>query len=463
MLPFLPIRSLRILTLTVAGLLLVGIEPAFGADPLSEVLSRFDIAVTKSSRALFQGRGDHTLVPLLTQLRQEIEAARWKEAVALVHRIDYSNQTDEVLKIGSEAIEQIEAKAKAAEDAEVHVIEAAIVRVAGECLHATDPRQLDKLVEELGSLSAYRRVSEQDRSPAMFAAHRKLASALAYIQVWQDYLTLRSTGKEVEAAKKMEDLARRDDWYAAVPRSEVLARTIPPPPTPAPRQGNIDENLSSLFAKMKSLDDLDATIVDLQALAAKHRSSDKLRVTLEAMTRLQAARRALTAQDYAAAFRLCAEPLGQYVNVAEQLTPIRHQLLLEVLPQYLPKRELAPPLPQETVTNYLMRTAKSALEAQDWMLALSSLEALGTISFGQHFLPSWLSADVSALRSLIQGDRQNAAGEFARAAASYQAALEPTSENAPLNAIAERLRALRKSHPDAFNLPAPRPSRANIR
>jgi hypothetical protein len=463
MLPYSPVSSLRILTLAVAAGLLFCAGPLFGAEPLSEALSRFDIAVTKSSRSLFNRQGDQRTVPLLAQLRQEIDAGQWKDAIARVHWIGYQNQTDDVLNIGGEVIAQIEVKAKEAEETEIHAIEAAVTRAGGACLQASNARELDQTVAELRSLGAYRRQSESYQSPALFVAHKKLASALAYLQVWQDYLALRSTGKEIEAARKMEELARRDEWYAAVPRSEVLQRTVPPPSPPPPPGPAVDETLKNILAKMKSLDDLDATTADVQALAEKQPVSTKLRATLETMTRLQGARRALAAQDYAAAFRLCNEQSTQYIDVAEQLTPLRHQLVLEVLPHYLPKRDLAPPMPQETVTNYLMRTAKSALAAQDWMLALSSFEALGTISFGQRFLPSWLTADVSALRSLVQGDKENAAGQFARAAASYQAALEATSENAPVPVIAERLRGLRKSHPEAFTTSATRTPQTAIR
>jgi hypothetical protein len=150
------------------------------------------------------------------------------------------------------------------------------------------------------------------------------------------------------------------------------------------------------------------------------------------------------------------------VDVAEQLTPVRQQLLIEVLPNYLPKRNLPQPLPQDNVTDYLMRTAKSAISAQDWTLALRSFEALGTISFGQRFLPSWLSADILSLNSLIQGDKENSAGQFARAAVSYQTALEATSENAPIATITEKLRVLKKQHPDAFKTAAPGPTPAGM-
>jgi hypothetical protein len=461
---FFPVTfSLRALRILVLLLWFCGGQQ-LAAEQVPEILSRFEVAVTKASRSLFGGRGDsQATLRLLPQLRQEIDTGHWKEAIETVHRIRYANQGDEVVRIGGQLIEQMEVKARAAEEAELREIEAAVQRAGDACLRASEPRELDKVVAELRDLSGRWRNDGRSESLPLFRIRAKLTAALGYAQIWQEYLTLRVAGKETEAARRMEDLARHSEWYPAVPRSEVLARAVSPTPSPTtPNKFDADEALKTLFAKMKSLDDLDATANDLAVLTEAQPGSAKIRATAELMARLQGARRALAARDYATAFRLCTEHLGNYVDVAEQLTPVRQQLLIEVLPNYLPKRNLPQPLPQDNVTDYLMRTAKSAISAQDWTLALRSFEALGTISFGQRFLPSWLSADILSLNSLIQGDKENSAGQFARAAVSYQTALGATSENAPIATIAEKLRVLKKQHPDAFKTAAPGPTPAGM-
>lgn len=455
--------SLRVL---VPGLMFVLVcaagprSPA--AEQLPELLSRFEIAATKSSRSLLGGHGDgQATLPLLSQLRRQIDTGHWKEAIEVVHRIRYANQADEVVRLGSELIEQIELKAKAAEEAEIKELEAAVQLAAETCLRAKDARELDKLVADLRSLGARWRNDGREESQQTFRARNKLASALAYLQAWQDYLTLRASGNETEAARKMQDLAQRNEWSSIVPRSEVLARSFAPSPTPGPpARVRVDTTLKDLLGRLKSRDDLDAVAAEAEDLAQKESGVSRVRGIADQLKRLQGARRAIAAEDYGAAFKLCTERSGDYADGTSEVIALRQEMVLEVLPRYLPQRDLPAPLPHESPSNYLMRIAKAALAAKDWILALRSFEALGSISFGQRWTPSWLNADVASLTALIQGDKEIAAGELARAAGSYQRALDMPGENAPVATIAEKLRALRKEHLEAFVPVIPGPSPA---
>jgi hypothetical protein len=459
-------RSLQRVAFLVAALIWFGRDSALASDQLPEVLSRFEITVTKASRSLFGGRGDsQATLHLLSQVREEIDTGHWKEAIETVHRIRYANQADEVVRTGSQLIDQIEFRAKAAGEAEVQEIEAAVQRAGDACLKAVNPRELDKIVAELRTLGGGWRNDGRSESQEMFRARAKLGAALGYIQVWQDYLALRAAGNEADAARKMEDLARRNEWYPVVARSEVLGRSIPPSPSPTPgMRFDAAAALAEIFAAVKSLDDLDVAATQLDRLSAEHPSEEKIRATADAVMRLQRTRRALAAKDYTGAFQLATIPLGHSGDVAEQLLPLRHQLLIEVLPYYLPAHKLPPPVPGERLDDYLLRTAKSAMAEQNWLLALRSLEALNAFCFSQQYVPSWLHADMQALKSIIQGDKEAAAGDFVRAAMSFQIALATTSENVPLPPLAERLRLLRKHHPQAFQVvPAPTPTRPRAR
>ena len=464
--PFFPaVASLRAATVVLTFFVASVTANAVASPPLPEVLSRFEIATTKSSRSLFGGRGDsQATLPLLSQLRRDIDTGHWKEAIEVVYRIRYANQGDEVVRAGSELIDQIEIKAKAAEEAEINEIEAAVQHASEACSRANDARELDKVLADLRSLGARWRNDGREESQQMFRARNKLASALAYLQVWQDYLTLRASGNETEAARKMENLTQHNEWYPIVARSEVLTRSVPPSPTPTPpSRVRVDNALKNLLSGLKSFDDLDAVAGAAEDLAEKGPTASKLRTTADQLKRLQGARRAIAAEDYATAFKLCTERSGDYVDAGNELTALRQQLLLEILPRYLPQRNLPAPLPQETSSNYLMRIAKAALAAKDWILALRSFEALGSISFGQRWIPSWLNADIASLSALVQGDKEITAGELARAAISYQRALDAPSENAPIATIAEKLRALRKEHPEAFVPLTPGPTPAGPR
>jgi hypothetical protein len=456
---------LRRTVLVVAGLLCFWAGSGFASDQLTEALARFEISATKASRSLFGGRGDsQATIPLLAQLRQHIDTGHWKEAIETVHKIRYANQADEVVRIGSEVIEQIEIRGKAAAEAELREIDVAVNRAAEVCVKANDARDLDKTVEELRSLSGRWHNDGREESVQVFRARARLAATLGYAQVWQEYLGLRAAGKEVEAARRMEDLARKSEWASAVPRSEVLARSFPPSPTPAPpSRFRVDNAIKNLLALLKSRDDLDTVAGQAEELAEKEPSGSKMRAISDQLKRLQGARRAIAAEDYAAAFRLCTERSADYVDTANELIMLRQQIVLEILPRYLPPRNLATPLADESPSNYLLRIARAALDAKDWLLALRSFEALGSISFGQHWQPSWLTADISSLNALVQGDKEIAVGELAHAAASYQRALDAPSDNAPIATIAEKLRALRKQHPEAFLALKPGPSPAGPR
>jgi hypothetical protein len=161
---------------------------------------------------------------------------------------------------------------------------------------------------------------------------------------------------------------------------------------------------------------------------------------------LRAAYTAYVAGRYGEAF----EFFNKRGTADERLVRLEQDFLLKLLPEYLGVSRLSQRQPNESSSEYLLRLVREAAQKQDWSLALRAVEAFRTVAFGGGAIPSWILGDVTAFGAMVRAERQERAGEFADAVGSYRAALESTGQNVPVDFIGERLRLLRKNHPEAF-------------
>jgi hypothetical protein len=431
-----------------------------GAEQMKDALARFESVAIKSSKSFWGGKGDSMrTVALLSRLRGAIDGLRWQEAIQLVHQIQYYDQTPEVVQLCGPLLETLRQERIAKEDAAAREMDCG-VRKAGELLLAArEPKDLDPLMTELILLGqSVRSEDTLNESEPLRRARYEVNAAQQYVRIWQEYLAKRSFGRDSEAVEKLQSLDRRSELYPVVARSELLARMTAPAQPFVPFRPQ--EKIKEILGNAKSSDDLEAVYNALQFWANEQPRFPEFHVLAERVAGLRNASTAFLAGRYGEAFeffkrRTAATDVGE-----EHLSILERQLLLKVLPQYLAATDLAQPAPDQSASEYLSNVAGQAAQKQNWPLVQRALETLRTIAFGNGNVPSWLSGDITGFAAIAVAERQTRAGEFAGAVASYRMALECNGQNIPVELIGQRLKDLRKSHPEAFVLNRASPSPA---
>jgi hypothetical protein len=130
----------------------------------------------------------------------------------------------------------------------------------------------------------------------------------------------------------------------------------------------------------------------------------------------------------------------------EEVASVRNLLVKYALPRVLGLDARRAAKDGETVNSYLVRMAEEAREARDWPLlgrVLEVSQSLNVAVLGN-------GNDVGAIRHLLGGTNQERASQFSGAVASYLSALKSGSPIVPAEWIGERLAAIQKSNPKAY-------------
>ena len=420
------------------------------AEPLSEALTRFETVAIKSSRSVFGGKGDSmATVSLLTRLRAAVEAQRWQEAIQLVFQIEYKNQDAEVVKLCGPLLDSLRKERVAKEEAAAVEMKAAVKKAGEILLSAKDPKELDQVLADLTPLMQVSRTEDTvNESEELRRARIEVGTAQKYVRVWQECLQKRAAGDETAAVEKMQSLAG-PDFFPIVPRSALLAKSVSSQ-TFQPFQA--EPVIKEIFSGVKSLDELGDAFNALQNWQHEQPRSAEFKAAAERITALRTAYGAYRAGQYSEAFGFFTRRSNTDVDLDDQMSILRKEFLLKVLPHYLGSPEITATGAEEFPSDYLLRLAREAAQQRKWPLAMRAMEAFRTISFGNGATPSWISADIAGFAAIAKAERQENAGQFADAVASYRAALECSSQNVPVDIIGQRLVALRKNHPEAFAL-----------
>jgi hypothetical protein len=151
---------------------------------------------------------------------------------------------------------------------------------------------------------------------------------------------------------------------------------------------------------------------------------------------------------------------------AMELNKLRQRIERDILARTLNAPELLkPPLADLSTDESLDKLSAQLSANRDWRRLLQLTNARMTQN---QFMPS-NSADLDlagALRAFIAGQNMELAEQWADAVQSYKSVLRCTNERAPTRDAAERLKALTKSHPEAFPpataIPAPHPPNVRV-
>jgi tetratricopeptide (TPR) repeat protein len=138
-------------------------------------------------------------------------------------------------------------------------------------------------------------------------------------------------------------------------------------------------------------------------------------------------------------------------NQAETEFPVEMKLLRDqamrdmIATRYEAPQLREPPASEMELEAAVLALARKSGEAGDWKRALALLGSLGSSS-----LDGSAQMRQNAIRSFLAGENFERAEQFPQAIRAYQSVLEEVCDFSPVNEAIERLKALRKAHPEIF-------------
>lgn len=360
-----------------------------------------------------------------------------------VRQLIATHPDDAVQKTGQVLLQALEAQEDARVEAVKAQIDPALAHAAEAIATAQKAEDLDGILTELQKLTAspnrtYYDPREQIQTDRIGAAYRFVAG-------WQDYIAARNNGKRQEAEQDLRNLANQESPGdpLLIPRSQILARiaeldkssTSATAENPQVRQAD-DE--ASILNDIKTLDDMEPALRELLATSPNQNPSPTIQEFRQMVTLYADFREGLPVSlDQLNLSGRAYDPGG-----APELARIKAMLAFALLLPYLGNE--APAVnPGENLTAYLDRALHASVDAQNWPETLKVLDARKT------FTP--LNASSGGPSFFIDGLYQEMGGQYVQAVSSYHAALLNPDTSIPAKLVSDRLAAIQRDHPDAFD------------
>lgn len=314
---------------------------------------------------------------------------------------------------------------------------------------ANSPQDLDKTIKELGTL--------RNSSPYPSSLRRKyeeVASALRWVNRWQDYLAAKESGNNQAAANALQGLASMEGDML-MPRSRVLKLAEEARQTREdgrPQRRPVEEVMAATDKAMtglKTLDDVEPVTRQLRQIAAQD-YAESVQPLRNMITVLDQINRCY--QDYKAGMPagLPLSPFGDGMPefVSPAMSKIRADMLLLVIPRYVGAPEGASAKPGERPEQLLSRLADEANARADYGVAQKAAEARRILLVSRN--NPYQRQESDSFGALIAARNQEKAGQYMFAVISYQAALAGNNDTIPAKLIGERLAALQSEHPKEY-------------
>lgn len=335
--------------------------------------------------------------------------------------------------------------AEANEKETVARLNASLEKAAAACLSAKKDTDLDEVAAELNARQ--RRPVDYSSSAGRTRNYARLDAAIRHVGRWQEYLAQAAGGYEVPAKNILRELAENPTSYPLLTRTQILARIGPEETAETP---------DVLLRAVTNLDDLPPVITRLTRTVAPRRFgsspyADSSLIVAE-LNQIYKAHAAFKAGSYSQAIQIgtAAQYDGGSAMPSVETIRLRGLLLAEVLPRYLEVSGHGDMKASENPSQYLMRLADEATAKGDWDMVQRVLDAYRLSAFGMR-APAWLQGAITACAAFVSGQNFEKAGQFSHAVLSYQAVLRQAGKHVPLKEAGERLAAISKEHPQAFN------------
>ncbi len=326
---------------------------------------------------------------------------------------------------------------------------------------ANGPSDLDPLLVAISSAQT-REVQLHPNRNSGGGALRTMQELRQFVNHWQEYLSLRDSGKSQEAQNALRNLTSEGGYgiseITAQYRSQILkklnepgaASKNTPPPTLAVMKPTYTAPVESLTKPGDlKLENLDAFASLLSVVERPGQNNEHPRLS-QAVETLIKARNNIRSRDSVQAVRaltftmtadLFTSGTGAYAVVLDGL---RQQLLIQSFATLLESR--LPDAPGENANEFLKRYINAQLAAKDWP---NVYKAMG---FARMLDPQQLeyrSAE-PAFASLTAGLNQEVGEQYAMAVRSYVEALASTSPLVPMKDITVRLNKIKEEHPKEY-------------
>jgi len=418
-------------------------------DPtVDEIAEQFQAAVTKAAKEKKAEKGEsrYEMTAYTGQLTETLRHAKLRGDLnnlqQVVSQIQGMLGNAEVTRLGDALVAKVTEETMTREQAYVNSVDSDIEKAVKLCFAAKTPKELDESIIAL-SKTALRENYNSNFELSRRSAERARA-AVTFLCRWQDYLLQTESGNTAAAAGVLRSLSQDTSAYPFVPRSEILDRM-----KQLNAGGSSDENAPVKIPSLqdKSLADLTKLRSEVRELTYRNPNSQPVRQLSEQLAALNRAKEQFNSGLVGTAFAYCTNHSGN--NSDEDLSALRQQLLIQLLPVYLDVAKTYPTQPNETALDYLQRTIKEARAKADWVTAWKALDAYKSVAFGGN-APSWLTSDIQGVSLFIVAQNLEKAGQYVDAIRGYKRVVGQAGQNLPIEEATARLVALEKEQPKAY-------------
>ena len=394
--------------------------------------------------------GSGTLAQLMLRWQKNPASQEFEQLVT--QAVAVTGNDPEVLKAANDLLTAVKKERDDRIAAFRTELKSMLEKAGAACLSAKTPADLDKT---LALLSPYRESNYDGQRQIDQAAWQRGSNAYRFVTRWQDYLSelnARRENRSDRTTSLLNELANMAD-PELMPRSRILA-LIPASAnsTNSNAQADSSTEIATILNKLETPDQIGEAIEKLKKLrgTSYNQPADEALNILAPLVELQSRVKegeispgifSENNRSNSSTSRLSAES-------REAIAQVRRSLLLSAAGIYLKGSGIAPKS-NESLENYIHRVAGQAAKQDDWQLVRSALEVYRA-SISNSATPQWLTSDIEMLGTYISARNQEIAGQYSQAISSYQRVLRGSGKYIPAKSIGERLAALKKSQPEAF-------------
>jgi hypothetical protein len=347
-----------------------------------------------------------------------------------------------VQEAGKALLAELEAEKKAYAAAIAAKVDAVFNGLSDQLSKAQKPEDLDAVLSDIHDLplSVLSGGGTEPPAPALTA---KINASFRFVIQWQDFLSAKNHENTAVEQSILTNLlnSQQLDSPNLIPRSRLLAESAAL--GEAAKSANPDTlrvaaaeaQRAKIIAGIKTLDDILPVLGQLSVLNTQISDNGEVGELTRYGSIYADAKNGLPVKFDVLSFQ--GGYNGQGADRPE-LSAIKSQLQLYVLPIYLNAGPEQRPQPNESVTDYLNRLLSLAETKNDWI----ELKKLTMIQqkLGYTSLPP----------EFFAGLDQETAGQYALATQSYILTLRANSLNLPTKLVGDRLDAIKRDHPDDY-------------
>lgn len=380
-----------------------------------------------------------------TTIRQSIARGDLSAALQAISQIQTILPDENVQKLADALSKKIQDDQANSERKVVESVDNKVDEAMKACFAAKEAKELDEYILDLSQMSQ-RQGNNYGGSELARRSAEKARAAVTFLCRWQDYLMQTKSGNFQAAQNVLKSLSQDTSSYPFVPRSVILDKM-----SVNAAGGDVDEPAGPKVPdlKGKSLKDIDALQLQTMELQYRNPNSQPIRQFSDKLATMNRAVEQANSGMVGQVFSFCVNSYGGN-NGDTEFAPMREELLLQILPDYLDTGKSYPLQPHETPKSYFLRVIQESREKGDWPTTWKALEGYRTYAFSSGQTPGWLSADIQGISQFIIAQNYERAEQYVDAVRSYKRVLGQAGQNLPVEEATKRLNALKKDHPEDF-------------